>query len=172
MNRPHPLSCSRTISRSASRPIRSGTLSGSILMRVSPVRNCRTGKACCRCWRTAEPGSFVIITHCTKCGAELKRQTINAALDFILPAALTTIEEQAFEGGAFTCVKLSEQTVSICWHAFADCPNLAYIYIPALATQIDEEAFGTMQVLTILGKTGSTAETYAQNHHFTFIAVP
>ena len=91
--------------------------------------------------------------------------------DFILPAALTTIEDEAFTGGAFTYVKLPDKAVSIGWHAFADCPNLAFIYIPALTTQIDEEAFGTMQSLTILGKTGTTAETYAQNHHFTFIAV-
>ena len=92
--------------------------------------------------------------------------------DFILPASLTEIDDEAFAGVAFTYVKLPENAVSIGWHAFADCPNLAYIYIPALTTQIDEEAFGTLHGLTILGKTGTTAETYAQNHHFTFIAVP
>ena len=91
--------------------------------------------------------------------------------DFILPTALLSIENEAFAGGAFIYVKLPENAVAIGWHAFAECPNLAYIYIPALTTQIDEEAFGTMQSLTILGKSGSIAETYAQNHHFTFIAV-
>ena len=95
-----------------------------------------------------------------------------ATPDFVFPDAVTTIGDEAFVGGAFNYVKLPDQIVSIGWHAFADCPNLAYVYIPALTTQIDDEAFGNMQGLTILGKTGSVAETYAQNHHFTFIAVP
>ena len=89
-----------------------------------------------------------------------------------MPMEITVIDKEAFFGAAFTYVKLSEKTTSIGWHAFADCPNLAYIYIPALTTQIDDEAFGTLQGLTILGKTGTTAETYAQNHNFNFIAVP
>jgi len=92
--------------------------------------------------------------------------------DLILPAALTKIEDEAFAGGAFVYVKLPDKAVSIGWHAFADCPNLAYIYIPAQTTQIDGQAFGNMQGLTILGMTGSTAETYAQNHNYSFIAVP
>ncbi len=94
------------------------------------------------------------------------------APDFVLPAALTTIGDEAFVCGAFTYVKLPTQAVSIGWHAFADCPNLTYIYIPELTTQIDEEAFGSIQNLTILGTSGSAAETYAENHNFSFIAVP
>ena len=92
--------------------------------------------------------------------------------DLVLPAMLTSIEDEAFADGAFVYVKLPDQAVSIGWHAFADCPNLAYIYIPAQTTQIDAQAFGNMQDLTILGKTGSVAQTYAQNHNYTFIAVP
>ena len=95
-----------------------------------------------------------------------------ATPDFVFPDAMTTIGNEAFAGGVFTYVKLPENAVSIGWHAFADCPNLAYIYIPALTTQIDEQAFGDLQRLTILGKAGSTAETYAQNHNYSFIAVP
>jgi hypothetical protein len=89
-----------------------------------------------------------------------------------IPESLTTIGDEAFNGGAFTYAKLPENAVSIGWHAFADCPNLAYIYIPALTTQIDEEAFGNLEDLTIIGKVDSTAESYAQNHHYNFIAVP
>ena len=92
--------------------------------------------------------------------------------DFILPESLTGVESEAFAGAAFTFVKLPDQAISIGWHAFADCPNLAYICIPEQTNQIDAQAFGNMQGLTILGKTGSTAETYAQNHNFNFIAVP
>jgi hypothetical protein len=91
--------------------------------------------------------------------------------DFILPAALTEIGEEAFAGGAFSFVKLSENTTMIGSNAFADCPNLMQIFIPNAETVIDENAFGNMQSLTIIGKTGSTAETYATAHGYTFIAV-
>ncbi len=88
--------------------------------------------------------------------------------DFTLPAALTTIGEEAFVGGAFTCVKLPDGAVSIGTRAFADCPNLAYIYIPASVTSIDTSAFGDMPSLTVIGTTGSTAQTFARDHGFRF----
>lgn len=93
------------------------------------------------------------------------------APDFILPAELITIDNEAFAGGKFSYVKLPEQTVYIGWHAFADCPNLAYIYIPALTSQIDSQAFGDIQGLTIMGKNDTAAQTYAQDHNFSFVAV-
>ena len=89
--------------------------------------------------------------------------------DFILPAALTEIGEEAFSGGAFTYVKLSESCVKIGPNAFAGCPNLKYISIPNTKAEIDEDAFGNLTGLTIFGKSGSTAQTYAQAHSFTFI---
>ena len=57
-----------------------------------------------------------------------------------LPADLTAIEEEAFAGGAFIYVKLAEGTESVGPRAFADCPNLRYIYIPA-ETEVDPTAF-------------------------------
>ena len=92
--------------------------------------------------------------------------------DFILPAALSEIGEESFTGGAFAYVKLPEQAVSIGWHAFADCPNLTYIYIPAMTTQIDEQAFGSMSELIIIGQTDTAAEIYAREHGFMFVADP
>ena len=94
------------------------------------------------------------------------------APDFILPANLTSIEEEAFTGDAFTYVKLSENTVKIGPRAFADCPNLIYIYIPEATRRIDPNAFDNVTGLTIFGKAGSTAETFAQTHGFSFVAVP
>ncbi len=102
----------------------------------------------------------------------VRSQTIYAVWatpDLILPSALTTIGEEAFTGGAFSFVKLSENTTTIGHLAFADCPNLKYIYIPKATTSIDRYAFAEMNGLTILGKTGSTAETYAQQRGFDFI---
>lgn len=93
------------------------------------------------------------------------------APDLVLPAALTVIGDEAFVGGAFRCVKLSEQTVSIGRHAFAACPNLAYVYVPAAATDIDPLAFGDRTALTILGEAGTAAQSYAREHGYGFIAV-
>ena len=91
--------------------------------------------------------------------------------DFVLPEELTAIGDEAFASGAFSYVKLSENTTSIGWHAFADCPNLMYIYIPEKTTDIDPQAFGDRTKLTIVGKIGSTAETYATAHGYTFVAI-
>lgn len=91
--------------------------------------------------------------------------------DLILPAQLITIGEEAFSGGAFTYVRLSENTTTIGKNAFANCANLTFIYIPEVTTAIDPEAFGNRRNLTIIGKAGSTAETYAAAHNFTFAAV-
>ena len=91
--------------------------------------------------------------------------------DLILPESLKALENEAFIGSAFTYVKLSEQTVSIGWRTFADCPYLIAIYIPAATKVIDPLAFGDMQTLTIFGKAGSVAESYSQAHDFSFIAV-
>ena len=89
--------------------------------------------------------------------------------DFILPASLTSIGRAAFMGGAFTFVKLPENAVSIGARAFADCPNLAYIYIPADTTDISADAFYGVTGLTIIGAPNSTAGNYAQDHGFHFI---
>ena len=93
------------------------------------------------------------------------------APDLILPAAVATIGEEAFTGGAFSFVKLSDKTASIGSRAFADCPNLTYIYIPAATKKIAANAFAGVDGLTILGASGSYAETYATKHGYTFIAV-
>ena len=92
--------------------------------------------------------------------------------DLVLPASLVEISDEAFAGGAFTFVKLSEKTTTIGWYAFADCQNLAYIYIPAATTDIDAYAFENVTGLTILGVPGSAAETYALTHSFTFASFP
>lgn len=91
--------------------------------------------------------------------------------DFILPASLTTIEAEAFAGGAFTYVHLPEGATVIRSRAFADCPNLAYIYIPEDTAVIAKDAFSGADGLTILGRSDSYAEFYAQRNGYTFIAV-
>ncbi len=94
-----------------------------------------------------------------------------SSADLILPGALTNIGEEAFSCGAFTYVELSEKVTNIEKNAFANCSNLAYIYIPAETIDIDPFAFGDMRGLTMLGKANSSVETYAGEHGFAFIAI-
>ena len=94
-----------------------------------------------------------------------------AVPDVILPNSLTNIEAESFLGAAFTCVKLPETCEKIGQLAFADCPNLAYIYIPEVMTNIDRFAFVDVHGLTILGKAGSVAESYANARGFSFVPV-
>ena len=102
----------------------------------------------------------------------LKNATIHCndgiVFNFKLPASLTTIEAEAFAGGAFSYVKLPEGATTIGSRAFADCPSLRYIYIPEATTGIAADAFSGVSGLTILGKSGSYAEFYAQRNGYAF----
>ena len=89
--------------------------------------------------------------------------------DFILPAMLTHIEEEAFAGSAFRFVLIPEKTEEIQRAAFADCPNLRYVLIPAACASIDAEAFGSAESLVILGEPGSAAATFAAAQGFAFV---
>ena len=91
-----------------------------------------------------------------------------AKTDFVLPAELTTLEEKAFAGGAFTCMVLSENTNVIGKQAFADCPNLVCICIPNAEVSIDDTAFGDMAELFVYGVPESPAQTFAKEHGFVF----
>ena len=91
--------------------------------------------------------------------------------DFILPMSLKTIDDEAFVGGAFTFVVLMPDTMTIGWHAFANCPNLQYIFIPPDTHYIDPDAFDGVSALTILGTSGSYAHNYAQQRGFAFIPI-
>ncbi len=50
------------------------------------------------------------------------------------------IEEEAFAGAAFEAVIIPEGCTSIDSRAFADCPNLVYVRIPASVTSVAEDA--------------------------------
>lgn len=90
--------------------------------------------------------------------------------DFVLPAALTTIEDEAFEGGAFRYVRLNDHVSQIGRKAFANCPQLLYIYIPESCTMIDADAFSGDDSVTIIGPENSYAEFFAFKNHIAFIA--
>ena len=87
---------------------------------------------------------------------------------FSLPAGLTAIEAEAFEGCAFTCVRLPEGVRAIGSRAFADCPNLRHIFIPAETVNIADDAFAGAADLTIHSIRNSYARVYAENHGIAF----
>ena len=61
--------------------------------------------------------------------------------DFILPSYLTVIGEEAFMGISARAVKVPVGCTTIASRAFANCPNLVYIYIPSTVTSIADDAF-------------------------------
>ena len=87
---------------------------------------------------------------------------------FTTPTGLTKIEEEAFAGIAAAAVKLDENVTAIESNAFANCPKLCAVYIPAATKNIADDAFTGVSSLIILGKTGSTAEAFAKAHGFDF----
>ena len=58
-----------------------------------------------------------------------------------LPEQLRSIDVEAFQGLACQAVIVPEGCEAISARAFADCPDLLYIRIPASVTQIDPTAF-------------------------------
>ena len=93
------------------------------------------------------------------------------APDFVLPAALTALEEEAFAGGAFRFARLPYGAEEIGSQAFADCAELRFVYIPETVTVIAKDAFSGVEGLTILSEDGSYAEFFAQKNGFGFRAV-
>jgi len=91
--------------------------------------------------------------------------------DFVLPAGLTTIKEEAFAGLSMTVVRCPETLQEIGPRAFADCENLKEIYIPASTVTIAEDAFAGCGELTIWGKAGSVAEQFADGQGILFEVV-
>jgi len=89
--------------------------------------------------------------------------------DFILPATLTEIEEEAFVGCAFKAVSIPDGCLSIASCAFAECGFLEQITIPASVSYIAEDAFGTISGIAIFCPTGSAAETFAIEHGYVYV---
>lgn len=98
--------------------------------------------------------------------------SVDNSPDFVLPDSLTVIGENAFEGGAFTIVRLSDTTEKIQARAFANCPKIAFIIVPPATTDIAWDAFDGDKGLTILGAPESRAETYAAERGLRFAALP
>ena len=90
-------------------------------------------------------------------------------LSFTLPAVLTLIEEEAFAGIAAEKVMVAENVVAIEGRAFADCPKLREIIIPASVLTVDDTALEGCADVTVYGVTGSEAQRFAEANGFRFV---
>lgn len=90
-------------------------------------------------------------------------QTTFGESDFILPSAITVINESAFEGIAASVVYIPDTCTSIGKWAFRNCQSLRQIRIPANCA-IGTDAFDGCNNVVIFGKKGSAAEAYANSH--------
>ena len=93
------------------------------------------------------------------------------APDFVLPAALTTIEAEAFQNSVTTWVVLPDTIESIGRLAFADCGKLSRVDIPVASVEIDPEAFANSPRVTIFAPAGGTVQSFAEEHGIRFVAV-
>ena len=99
-----------------------------------------------------------------------KKSALKLEPDFILPASLTTLQDEAFAGCGFTFVSIPEGLTGISDRAFANCEKLKYIIIPSSVEYISKTAFSGVTGLTIYGASGSYAEAFAKAYSYTFVA--
>ena len=89
--------------------------------------------------------------------------------DFTFPEQLTIIEEEAFMGIAAARVDVSANVVRIEARAFAECPALQEIHIPATVLEIDDTALEGCTGVVVYGESGSEAERFADAAGFDFV---
>ena len=83
---------------------------------------------------------------------------------------LTKLNDYTFSGcSGITEIALPENLTTIGYYALK-CENLKFVKIPENVASIDDAAFGwsTTENLTIYGKEGSTAQTYAESKNINF----
>ena len=87
--------------------------------------------------------------------------------DFILPASITVIDQEAFMGTnpCYVYIKSGKNEISIMKNAFSGINSLQYVYIPENVISIDDHAFDETNC-TIITPEGSYADSWAERNHF------
>ena len=90
-----------------------------------------------------------------------------------LPDSIITIGEQAFWAcSALTTIDLPDNLTTIGSKAFWECTSLRKVIIPESVTTIADDAFEDCpSYLSIIGKAGSTAESFAKEQGYQFYAL-
>ena len=84
--------------------------------------------------------------------------------DFVLPASLTDIEEEAFAGAVMSVVYIQDTCESIGNYAFRGCANLTQIRIPADCV-LGQDVFDGCDYVYVYGTAGTgNAESYCEAH--------
>ncbi|MBR5372912.1 MAG: leucine-rich repeat domain-containing protein, partial [Oscillospiraceae bacterium] len=90
-----------------------------------------------------------------------------------LPSRLTTIGDEAFSCcSSLTAVTIPDSVTTIGMCAFSNCSSLTSVTIPESVTSMgsgDLHAFAGCDKLTIYGKAGSYAESFAKEHDIPFV---
>ena len=93
--------------------------------------------------------------------------------DFTLPASLTAVEMEAFEGISASVVDVPASCRSLGAYAFRNCRSLTQIRVPA-DCELGEEVFDGCGTVYIYGAPGSSAEAWCSsllNHNCIFVPV-
>ncbi len=104
---------------------------------------------------------------------QIEAETDNAATyaSAELPASLTTIEDEAFEGTSITTVELPNSVEVIGHQAFANIESLKKINIPDNTIIIGKDAFKGSNQVAITGTSKGYARTWAKENGIPFIPV-
>ncbi len=112
----------------------------------------------------AENGSFLMPDiHVTITAVIVENLPVFSTPDFTLPAFLTEVETEAFEGIATVVVEVPASCRSIGDRAFRNCPNLTQIRIPA-GCELGTDVFDGCTRVYVFGTAGSSAEAYCLTH--------
>lgn len=91
--------------------------------------------------------------------------------DVAIPAGITSVGGGAFyECENLTSVTIPEGVTSIGQYAFSHCKSLTNVVIPDSVTGIEPFAFSYCDRVSICGRAGSYAETYAKENNIPFVA--
>ena len=88
-----------------------------------------------------------------------------------IPETVTKIGASAFNGTAITSIEIPSSVTNIDNNAFAYCTDLEKIIILNSEVEFGTNVFLKTPGVTIYGKAGSTAETYASDNNIPFVAV-
>ena len=107
----------------------------------------------------------------------VKRIGSNAFYGCFIEKLTLSASVKTIEGGAFnSCILLQSVTIpygvtELQRYAFGNCAELSSVTIPTSVTKMADDVFKDSPKVTIRGKKGSYAETYAKEHNIPFKAV-